>query len=108
RRGGERGVVFVREFVPRRLVAWVARTIYNEPYVAMRGMSSSVTETADAITVEHRLPWNGCVNRVRAVGVKPAVRPASDSAEHFFKEHHWGWGVTRRGRVIRYQVWHPV
>src|SRR4051794_14135342 len=30
RRGGERGVVFLREFVPQRLVAWVARTVYNE------------------------------------------------------------------------------
>src|SRR5437763_12575469 len=32
RRGDERGVVFLREFVPRRLVAWVARWFYNEPY----------------------------------------------------------------------------
>src|SRR5262249_58326885 len=41
RRGGERGVVFVREFVPARLVAWLARQIYNEPYTALR-MSSTV------------------------------------------------------------------
>ena len=34
RRGDERGVVFVREFVPQRLVAWLARVFYNEPYRA--------------------------------------------------------------------------
>src|SRR3954469_20731239 len=34
RRGDERGVVFVREWVPQRLVAWLARTLYNEPYAA--------------------------------------------------------------------------
>src|ERR1051326_4467542 len=30
-----RGVVFVREIVPRRMVAWVARAVYGEAYVAM-------------------------------------------------------------------------
>src|SRR5262249_15991609 len=34
RRGDERGVVFVREFVPQRVVAWLARRLYNEPYLA--------------------------------------------------------------------------
>src|SRR6516225_5763311 len=34
RRGDERGVVFLREFVPKRLVAWLARLLYNEPYLA--------------------------------------------------------------------------
>ena len=27
-----RGVVFIRELVPRRLVAWIARLVYHEPY----------------------------------------------------------------------------
>src|SRR5262245_26571807 len=34
RHGNQRGVTFIREFVPRRLVAWMARLLYNEPYVA--------------------------------------------------------------------------
>src|SRR5271165_5323769 len=29
-----RGVVFIREVVPRRAIAWVARTFYHEKYVA--------------------------------------------------------------------------
>ena len=29
--GWERGVVFLRELVPRRAIAWVARTCYHEP-----------------------------------------------------------------------------
>jgi uncharacterized protein YqjF (DUF2071 family) len=108
RRGAERGVVFVREFVPQRFVAWVARVLYNEPYAAMPGMASNVTETDDAITVEHWLPWQGRTNRVRATGAKPGSTPDASSVEHFFKEHYWGWGTTRGRRVSRYQVWHPV
>jgi len=30
-----------------------------------------------------------------------------DSTEHFFKEHQWGYGRTRGGRLLRYQVRHP-
>ena len=30
-----RGVVFIKELVPRRFIAWVARVAYNEPYDAL-------------------------------------------------------------------------
>lgn len=36
RHNGERGVCFVREFVPQRFVATVARVLYNEPYRTAR------------------------------------------------------------------------
>ena len=29
----KRGVVFIREFVPRRAIAWVAKRFYEEPYL---------------------------------------------------------------------------
>lgn len=31
-----------------------------------------------------------------------------DSMDHFFKEHSWGFGQTRAGRLLEYQVWHPL
>jgi uncharacterized protein YqjF (DUF2071 family) len=107
RNGSERGVVFVREFVPQRFVAWVARTLYNEPYRAAV-MSSTVKDELEQISVEHRLTIADRTHTLRAVGGKAAYRPADDSVEAFFKEHHWGYGKTRRGRTLRYHVWHPV
>jgi uncharacterized protein len=107
RHGDRRGVVFVRELVPPRLVAFVARTVYNEPYSALP-MTSAVTETADGITVEHRIRDRDRTHVIRAIGGKPATRPAADSVEHFFKEHQWGFGRTRRGATLRYEVRHPA
>ena len=106
-RGEERGVVFIREFVPRRLVAWVAKWIYNEPYLAAP-ISATRTETADRIEMDYRLRFAGREHRIRVAGSKPAFRPDEGSDEHFFKEHHWGFGVTRGGVGLRYQVDHPV
>jgi uncharacterized protein len=107
RRGEERGVVFVREFVPQPLVAWMARALYTEPYVAT-AMTSTVTDAPESICVEHRLSFAGKTHTMRAIGSKPAYVPASTSLEAFFKEHHWGYGRSRRGRTLRYHVWHPV
>src|SRR5579859_5585269 len=58
RHGGERGVVFIREFVPQRLVAWLARVLYNEPYLAA-AVTSRVEDGPALITAEYRLEWEG-------------------------------------------------
>ncbi len=107
RRGDERGVVFICEFVPKSLIAWTARTLYNEPY-ATAAMSSSVREDEREITVVHRLDCGGRLNTITATGTKPAVRPAADSVEHFFKEHQWGFNRNRKGETVRYRVEHPI
>lgn len=106
RHGSDRGVVFVREIVPQRLVAWLARTLYNEPYHAAP-LTSHCQENEAARTMEYRLTWNGCAQVLRVTGRKPAFLPGPQSDEHFFKEHHWGFGRTRRGKALRYEVAHP-
>ena len=106
RRGEERGVCFVREFVPRWLVATLARVVYNEPYRAAR-MTMAVDDFAAAVTARYTVEWGGRVHSLRAVGAKPAVRPGTESAEHWFKEHSCGYGTGRRGALIRYEVTHP-
>jgi uncharacterized protein YqjF (DUF2071 family) len=106
RRGAERGVCFVREFVPQRLVATLARVIYNEPYRSAR-MSMEVTHTADAVAARYTVEWRGRTHALRAVGATPGVRPGADSADNWFKEHSWGYGTSRRGKLIRYEVNHP-
>ena len=62
---GRRGVVFVRELVPRRLIVWVARMIYNEPY-AHASMRSCVDRVGDTLTIEHAWKRAGGSYRVRA------------------------------------------
>ncbi|MDY3558687.1 DUF2071 domain-containing protein [Gemmata sp. JC673] len=104
---GQRGVCFVREFVPQRTVATLARVLYNEPYRSAR-MSMAVTDSSDTLTAHYTVKWQGRVHSLCAVGAKPAVRPAPDSSEHWFKEHAWGFGTSRGGRLIRYEVNHPA
>ena len=107
KRGGRRGVVFVREFVPRPVVAWLARAIYNEPYL-VAPIDSSVTNAQSRLVTMRRLHWHGRKHVIEVTGDSAALRPAEDSDEHFFKEHQWGFGRDRRGRTHAYEVRHPV
>lgn len=106
RKDGRRGVTFYRELVPQRFVAWVARTLYNEPYHAVR-IANVHEESAEAIEMTYRFAWDGRPQRLWVRGRKPPVLPAEDSTAHFFKEHRWGFGTTRWGGLLRYEVVHP-
>lgn len=107
RHGADRGVVFIREIVPQRLVAWLARLLYNEPYVAAP-LESKILDEGSTVTAERRLLWQGQSYRISVTGARPAMQPEETSTEHFFKEHHWGYGIDRRGGALCYHVEHPV
>ena len=64
--------------------------------------------SAGEIAVEHRLTFAGRTHTISVTGEGTAACPAAGSVEHFFKEHRWGYGTSRRGRLIRYEVVHPV
>jgi uncharacterized protein YqjF (DUF2071 family) len=107
RHGSCRGIVFIREIVSERLVAWLAWLLYHEPY-RVAPFRATVSETASSLGMEFRLTWAGRPYRLAMTGGKPAGLPPEASDEHFFKEHRWGFGIDRRGRTIRYEVQHPA
>ncbi|MFK7882971.1 MAG: YqjF family protein [Phycisphaerales bacterium] len=104
---GRRGVVFIRELVKSRLVASVARTLYNEPY-----FKAEIGETIDrkdsSLILEYDFSVNGGRGSIGVEAHPDPFTPPEDSAEHWFKEHQWGYGVSKRGKPIRYEVRHPV
>lgn len=106
-----RGVVFIRELVPRRAIASIARLIYNEPYSCL-AMRSVTRQTGETLSVEHeiRSPGGkgGRLSRIRLRAARRASIPPEDSLEHWFKEHQWGFGRDRRGEPLIYEVRHPV
>jgi uncharacterized protein YqjF (DUF2071 family) len=102
-----RGVVFIRELVPRRAIAAVARLMYNEPYRALP-MRYRIEQLGDASTQREyswrtREGWTGISARTRG-----ASRPLENgSEEEFITEHYWGYTRQRDGGTIEYRVEHP-
>lgn len=106
--GWRSGVVFIRELVPRRMIAWVARIVYGERY--------------SCATMKHDIDAKPC-GRVRSIAYSwvcadnpgclemslqdepSAIKPNSDEA--FITEHYWGYVATPNGQTIEYEVRHP-
>lgn len=106
--GGRRGVVFIKELVPRPAIAWVARWVYNEPYEATR-MQVRIDPAGEGVRrLTHRFRYGGRWHTLAVDFGETRHLPEPDSLAHFFKEHEWGYGQSRRGVTSRYQVTHPV
>lgn len=104
--GLKRGVVFVREIVPRPAIAWAARAIYNEKYVALP-MHHRIDISGSTKQVEygwrlHRQRWN----RMKVIAQGEATKPPEGSLEQFISEHYWGYTAQRDGGTIEYRVEH--
>ncbi|MFO0871557.1 MAG: DUF2071 domain-containing protein [Pirellulales bacterium] len=115
-----RGVVFIKELVPRRAIAWVARWIYNEPYTALpmrhelRGLPDPRTTPAGAplnsppqsrsVAYEWQLAGRWQALRLTAGTDLAPLVPGSEA--EFITEHYWGYCRQRDGGTVEYQVEH--
>ena len=100
-----RGVVFIREIVPRRAVAALARWLYHEPYRALP-MRSTV-ETTPHLSVQYSWQLATEWHSVAARTGQPLALPAAGSFEQFIAEHYWGYTRQIDGSTIEYHVTHP-
>jgi uncharacterized protein YqjF (DUF2071 family) len=102
-----RGVVFIREIVPRRAIAFLARTAYNENYVALP-MAHEIRFVNDGrLSLAYR--WRSG-NRWSAITVETenvSELPGNDSVEQFITEHYWGYAAQPNGGCVEYRVTHP-
>ena len=99
-----RGVVFIRELVPRRAIALVARTFYGENYVAVP-MKHEIEDLDGKVKVEYSWrrdrKWESL--KMDAVGESQLI-PAGSHAE-FITEHYWGYTALRSG-CSEYRIEH--
>jgi uncharacterized protein YqjF (DUF2071 family) len=100
-----RGVVFIRELVPRRAIALVARAFYGENYLALP-MKHEIEHADLGIKVAYSWrrgsKWESLA--MTATG-EPQNIPAG-SHEEFITEHYWGYTCMRTG-CSEYRVEHP-
>ena len=106
--GWRRGVVFVREVVPKQAIAFLARMLYNENYVACPTRSSVIDPSGDtAGSVEYGWQHDGQWLSIGAEFSGEPSLPKKNSLEEFITEHYWGYSTQRDGETVEYQVEHP-
>jgi len=101
RRSSKRGVVFIRELVPKYAVAAVARLLFKENYSCV-----PMSHRAEAGSVEYswKLGSERCVMSIETDG--ESFVPPDGSLSQFITEHYWGY-TTQKGGSLEYEVQHP-
>lgn len=102
----KRGVVFIKEIVPKPALAFVANTVYKENYETLP-MSHEWNETEGERLVEYRWrkssKWQAF--RVKARRQATEIQPGSEA--EFITEHYWGYARVSDTITNEYEVTHP-
>ena len=102
----KRGVVFIKEIVPRFAISLVANTIYRERYSTMQ-MSHHINETDIGIEFDYKWKYKNKWNSLMAITEKNALPLIGGSESHFITEHYWGYSKYNQGKTFEYEVQHP-
>lgn len=105
--GWRRGVVFVKEIVPRIMIVAVANTFYGEKYVALPMRHQWQATTAGTVNVSYDWRVEGSWNRLQANMAEVAAPIAEGSEAEFITEHYWGYTKLGERRTGQYEVVHP-
>lgn len=107
--GWRRGVVFVKEIVPRVAIALTARVVYGENYVAVRMRHRIELEAGadEPRAVSYSWWFRGRENRIELAPAGDADEAPEGSDVEFITEHYWGYARRRDGRTMEYRVEHP-
>ncbi len=103
----KRGVVFIREFVPRAAITRIARSFYEEPYATLP-TSHSIKRIGNSLDVSYGLQFR---NKWHTLSVEASPNPEPippGSEEAFITEHFWGYTKRRKSGTSQYEVRHPA
>lgn len=102
----KRGVVFVKEIVPRRMITTIAYMLYGEHYYCYP-MQHVLLETATSLQIEYKFLFKNEWNFIKVTGEKNSVLIEQGSEEEFITEHYWGYTKLKGNKTGEYKVAHP-
>ncbi len=103
----QRGVVFINETIPYRIVAWMANKLYYEHYTVIPTKHKiNYTSTTKEVLYEWKInnQWNSL--RVSAsLNETPIV---AGSFEEYIYDHLYGYTKVTETKTIEYSLDHPL
>ena len=102
----KRGVVFIKEIVPKPALTWVANTLYNENYETLP-MAHKWSSDDNSLTVEYQWKKSNKWSTLRVVADKNQSEIEIGSHTEFITEHYWGYARINEKATNEYEVTHP-
>jgi uncharacterized protein YqjF (DUF2071 family) len=102
----KRGVVFINETIPYRIVAWMANNLYNEHYTVV---PTKHTITKDLNSKKVKFDWklNNSWNSIYVEASNKSHSMKNDTLEKFIYEHYFGYTKIDENNTEEYRLQHP-
>jgi len=102
----KRGVVFIKEIVPKPIITFIANTLFKEHYETMP-MKHHWLEDEKSRKVEYYWYTNNRENSICVEADLLAKEMHPQSKEFFITEHYWGYSKGKGNTTNEYEVKHP-
>lgn len=103
----KRGVVFIKEIVPKPTITFVANTLFREHYATMR-MKHLWQISSDKQIIGYRWKRKKNWNEINVDASTQPVSLIANSEEEFITEHFWGYSSNeKKNKTFEYHVSHP-
>ena len=102
-----RGVVFIKEIVPKPALSLVANTFYREHYQTLP-MRHEWQETDSELKISYAWKYHQKWQSMRVIADRKAnpIQPGTET--EFITEHYWGYTKLNEHATKEYQVVHPT
>lgn len=102
----KRGVVFIKEIVPKTAITFIANTLYKEHYQTNK-MKHVVSENAVSKTFVYQWKNHNKWNSIEAKTGKEKLEIELNSEAEFITEHYFGYTKYDNNTTFEYEVTHP-
>ena len=102
----KRGVVFIKEIVPKKAITFIANTFYQEHYET-RKMRHEIIEKENTNTFIYQWKNDKKWNSIQLKTKKNPTPIEIDSDAEFITEHYFGYTKIDDNTTFEYEVQHP-
>ena len=102
----KKGVVFIKEIVPKPALTFVAKTVYDENYETLP-MEHTWSFDDEIATIGYRWKKQNNWNSIQVEATQNAGEIPHDSETEFIIERYWGYAKAEDTNSYEYEVKHP-
>ena len=102
----KRGVVFIKEIVPKKSITFIANTLYQEHYETQK-MRHEIIEHQNTNTFIYQWKNDKEWNTIEIETKKDLSKIEIDSEAEFITEHYFGYTKIDEETTFEYEVTHP-
>ncbi|AXB55467.1 YqjF family protein [Flavobacterium fluviale] len=102
----KRGVVFIKEIVPKKAITFIANTLYQEHYETQK-MRYEIIENKNTNTFIYQWKKDKKWNTIQLETTNVLKKIEVDSEAEFITEHYFGYTKIDEETTFEYEVQHP-